>query len=85
MPQVSSYRFTFFDDETHAVTSVLVVFCPEDATAAAMARKLLRSSNHLGVEVWQGSRQVFTDDNDRSLLPSGKSPSALASTSTPHH
>lgn len=65
MPQVSSYRFTFFDDESHAVTAVLVVFCPEDATAATMARTFLRSSNHLGVEVWQGSRQVFMDANER--------------------
>ena len=85
MPQVSSYRFTFFDDETHAVTAVLVVFCPEDATAEAMARKLLRSSNHLGVEVWQGSRQVFTDVNDHAVPPTAKSPSARPSTSSPHH
>ena len=72
MPQVSSYRFTFFDDETHTVTAVLVVFCPEDATAEAMARKFLRASNHLGVEVWQGSRQVFTDANDHPVLPAAQ-------------
>ena len=84
MPQVSSYRFTFFDDETHTVTSVLVVFCPEDATAQAMARKLLRSSNHLGVEVWQGSRQVFSDSNENPNLPTAKAPSAWPSAPPPH-
>jgi len=69
MPQVTSYRFTFFDDESHTVTDVLVSFCPEDATAAAMARSFLRSSDHLGVEVWQGSRQVFSDAKDDGALP----------------
>jgi hypothetical protein len=54
---MASYRYYFLDATDH-VTSTGLIECDTDSEAQICADRLLAGSNHEGIEVWNGSRQI---------------------------
>jgi len=60
------YRYYFLDATDH-VSATGLVDCETDDQVQARANRLLNSSRHAGIEVWDGGRHVYRADKPRPL------------------
>ena len=58
------YRYYFLDAADH-VSATGLVDCETDDQVHARADRLLASSDHAGIEVWDGGRHVYRADKPR--------------------